>query len=96
MAFLGGTLDVALGILIALVLLRYSGHLDEKVKKATALIAGGALFYIIDVAWNTGNFATKISAVVVNWMTFIFELVAFILIIIGAIWAVAGMAASKR
>jgi len=92
MAFLGGTLDVAIGILIALVLLRYSGHLDERLKKATGLLAGGALFYVIDFAWNTGTFATKISAMAATWLTFVWELVAFILIIVGALWAVVALA----
>ena len=95
MAFLGGTLDVAIGILIALVLLRYSGHL-ENIKKATAIIAGGAMFYLIDAAWGTGNFATKISASAVTWLTFIIELVAFILILVGAIWAVVGLATQRK
>lgn len=95
MAFLGGTLDVAIGILIALVLLRYSGHM-ENVRKSTAMLAGGALFYIIDMAWNTGTFATKISAAAFTWLTFVFELVAFILIVIGAIWTVVGLTAPKK
>ena len=91
MAFLEGTLGIAVGIFIALVLLRYSGHL-EAIRKATAFIAAGAMFYLIDVAWNTGTFATKISSVAAVWLTFVWELIAFILIVIGALWAVVELA----
>lgn len=95
MAFLEGTLGIAVGIFIALVLLRYSGHL-EAVKKASGFIAAGALFYIIDVAWNTGNFATKISSAAATWLTFVWELIAFILILIGALWAVVELATRSK
>lgn len=87
MAFLEGILGTAVGIFVALVLLRYSGHMDS-VRKPTGFIAAGALFYLIDVAWNTGNFAAKISTIAATWLTFIWEFVAFILIVIGALWAV--------
>ena len=87
MAFLEGTLGIAVGIFVALVLLRYSGHL-ESIRKATAFIAAGAMFYLIDVAWNTGTFAAKISTAAATWLTFIWELIAFIMIVIGALWAV--------
>lgn len=95
MAFLEGTLGIAVGIFAGLVLLRYSGHLDA-IKKQTAFIAAGAMFYLIDVAWNTGSFAVKISAAAVTWLTFVWELVAFILILIGALWAVVELATRAK
>ncbi|MBD3263000.1 hypothetical protein GF374_01320 [Candidatus Woesearchaeota archaeon] len=79
---------ITLGLLASLVLLRYSGFLDH-VKKAIAFIAAGVLFYIIDIAWNAGTFATKIASSAAGWLTFVWELVAFILIIVGAIWGAA-------
>lgn len=87
MAFLEGTLGIAVGIAIFLVLLRYSGHLDW-FRKSSGFLAAGALFYIIDVAWNTGSFASKLSSTAAAWLTFVWELVAFILVVIGALWAV--------
>lgn len=87
MAFLEGTLGIAVGIFVLLVLARYSGHADW-FRKSSGFIAAGALFYLIDVAWNTGTFASKISSTAATWLTFVWELVAFILIIIGALWAV--------
>ena len=95
MAFLEGTMGIAVGVFAALVLLRYSGHLDA-VRKQTGFIAAGALFYIIDVAWNTGSFATKISASAATWLTFVWELVAFILILVGALWAVVELATRAK
>lgn len=90
MAFLEGVLGVTVGFFVVLVLARYSGHLDW-FRKGSGFIAAGALFYLIDVAWNTGTFATKISGAAATWLTFIWELVAFILIVIGALWAVADL-----
>jgi hypothetical protein len=82
------TLGIALGLMLALVLMRYSGFLDH-VKKAMAFVAAGVLFYIIEIAWTAGTFAGKIASDAAVWLTFIWELVAFILIIIGALWAAA-------
>lgn len=88
MAIEGTIFGITLGLLLALVLLRYSGFLDHA-KKPIAFIAAGVLFYIIDIAWNAGTFATKIASDAALWLTFIWELVAFILIIVGAIWGAA-------
>ncbi len=95
MAFLEGMIGLAVGLGIVLVLLRYSGHGDA-IKKATGFIAAGILFYVVDVAWTAGTFATKISGTAFGWLTFIWELLAFIMIIIGALWgAVELMTKSK-
>ena len=88
MAIEGTIWGITLGILASLVLLRYSGFLDHA-KKALAFIAAGALFYIVDIAWNAGTFAVKISSIASVWLTFIWELIAFILIIVGALWGAA-------
>ena len=88
MAIEGTIWGITLGILASLVLLRYSGFLDHA-KKALAFIAAGALFYIVDIAWNAGTFAVKISSIASGWLTFIWELIAFILIIVGALWGAA-------
>jgi len=89
------TLGISLGLLLALVLLRYGGFLDY-VKRAVAFIAAGVLFYIIDIAWNAGTFATKIASDAAVWLTFVWELVAFVLIVIGAIWGAAELVTKIR
>jgi len=95
MAFLEGMIGLAVGLGIILVLLRYSGHGDA-IRKATGFIAAGILFYVVDVAWNAGTFATKISATAMGWLTFLWELIAFILIIIGALWAAAELVTKSK
>ena len=95
MAIEGTIWGITLGLLLALVLLRYSGFLDHA-KKAIAFIAAGVLFYIIDIAWNAGTFAVKIASDAAIWLTFIWELVAFILIIVGALWGAAELITKTR
>ena len=79
---------ISLGLLLALVLLRYGGFLHH-IEKAAAFIVAGVMFYIIDIAWNAGTFASQISSTAAQWLSFVWELIAFILIIIGALWAAA-------
>jgi len=95
MAFLDGTIGIAVGLGIVLVLLRYSGH-GDMVRKATSFIAAGILFYVVDVAWSTGTFATMISSAAVGWLTFIWELIAFILILVGALWGAASLITKQK
>jgi len=95
MVFLEGMIGLAVGLGIVLVLLRYSGH-GEAIRKATGFIAAGILFYVIDVAWGAGTFATRISSTAATWLTFIWELIAFILIIIGALWATAELVTKSK
>jgi hypothetical protein len=46
------------------------------------------MFYIIDLAWSAGTFAAKIATgTAMGWITFAWELIAFILIVIGGLWA---------
>jgi hypothetical protein len=86
MAFETSLLGFVLGLLLAIVFIRYSGYLPH-VKKAVGFIAGGVMFYIIDLAWTMTAFASKIPSDILAWLSFVWQLVAFILIIIGGIWA---------
>jgi hypothetical protein len=79
-------LGILIGTLLALVLLKYSGFLD-KIKRSAAIIAAGTLFYIVDLAWNASALVTRIPANTAVWVTFTWELVAFVLIIVGVIWS---------
>ena len=79
-------IGITLGLALALVLLRYAGVLHQ-VQKAAGFIAAGLMFYVIDIAWNAGILSTQLGAGAASvWATFAFELIAFILIIIGALW----------
>lgn len=78
---------LVLGLAGALVLLRYAGLL-HMVQKPAGFIAAGLMFYIIDLAWGAGTFATKVAtSAATGWVTFAWELAAFILIVIGSLWA---------
>jgi len=79
-------LGILIGLLLALVLLKFSGFLT-KIKKSATLIAAGAMFFIIDLTWNSSALVTKVPANIAAWITFAWELAAFILIVVGAIWS---------
>ncbi|HKZ49531.1 MAG TPA: hypothetical protein VJ110_00845 [Candidatus Nanoarchaeia archaeon] len=82
-------LGVTLGIGLLLVLLRYAGVLHQ-VPKAAAFVVAGLMFYVIDIAWNSGVLSATLgpgAAAVTQWLTFVFELIAFILILVGGLWA---------
>ena len=89
------TIGITLGLLVGLVLLRYSGYLD-RVKKAAGFIVAGAMFYFINIAWTAGTFASKVSSSAAGWLTFVWELIAFILIIIGSLWAAAELVTKSK
>ncbi len=76
----------AIGLAAVLVLLRYAGVL-HLVPKPAGFLAAGAMFYVIDMAWTAGTFATKIASAATAWLTFAWELLAFIFVIIGGLWA---------
>jgi len=78
----------AIGLAAVLVLLRYAGVL-HMIAKPAGFLAAGVMFYVIDVAWTAGTFATKIASTASGWLSFAWELIAFIFIIIGGLWAAA-------
>ena len=78
----------AISLAAVLVLLRYAGIL-HLVPKPAGFLAAGIMFYVIDFAWSAGTFATKLASSAAAWLTFAWELIAFIFIIIGGLWAVA-------
>ncbi|MBS3064154.1 MAG: hypothetical protein J4445_01735 [DPANN group archaeon] len=86
MVFLDGTLGIAIGILAGLVLLRYSGLMDKIIVPA-GFIAAGVMFYFIDVATSLGV-TDMLGETATVWLSFIWQLLALIFILIGALWAV--------
>lgn len=87
MAIEGTIFGLVLGLAGILVLLRYAGIL-HLIQKPACFIAAGVMFYIIDLCWGAGTFTTKLaSEQVLGWITFVWELVAFLLVAIGCLWA---------
>jgi hypothetical protein len=86
MVFETQTLGILIGLLLALVLLKYAGILT-KIKRQASIIAAGTMFYLIDLAWNASSLVTKVPLDIAAWITFTWQAIAFALIIVGAVWS---------
>ena len=84
MAFLEGIIGTGVGILIGLALLKYSGYV-EALKKELGYIASGAVFLILASTLEPVGIAIPTIVMAVNWINIIFLVIAFILVLIGAI-----------
>lgn len=84
MAFLEGVLGIGVGILLGLTLLKYSGYV-EALKKELGYIASGAVFLILASTLVPIAGAIPSIATAVGWINIIFLVIAFILVLIGAI-----------
>ncbi len=84
MAFLEGILGVGVGILVALALLKYSGYVDQ-LKKELGYLGSGAVFLILGATLEPIATAIPSIATAVGWINIIFIVIAFILVLIGAI-----------
>jgi len=84
MAFLEGTLGIGVGVLLGLALLKYAGWVDA-LRKELGYIAAGAVFLIL--ASTLEPIAAGIPSIgtAVGWVNIIFWVIAFILVLIGAI-----------
>ena len=84
MAFLDGNIGIGAGILLGLALLKYSGYV-EALKKELGYIASGAVFLILSA--TLAPIADSISSIAqaIGWINIIFVVIAFILVLIGAI-----------
>ena len=78
-----GSLGVGIGLLLGLALLKYSGYVDL-IKKELSYIASGAIFLLLGSVINTAADIPGIGAAV-TWIELIFVVIAFILVLIGAI-----------
>jgi len=84
MAFLEGVIGTGVGILLGLAFLKYSGYV-EALKKELGYIASGAIFLILAATLEPVGTAIPTIAVAVGWINVIFLVIAFILVLIGAI-----------
>ncbi|MEM2873873.1 MAG: hypothetical protein QW063_00235 [Candidatus Nanoarchaeia archaeon] len=84
MAFWEGILGTGIGILVGLALLKYSGYV-EALKKELGYIASGAVFLILASTLEPIATAIPTIATAIGWINIIFLVIAFILVLIGAI-----------
>jgi len=79
-----GAIGVGIGLLVGLALLKYSGYVDM-LKKELSYIGSGAVFLLLSaVLGEIGKVVTQILPAV-TWINIIFMVIAFILVLIGAI-----------
>lgn len=81
---LEGSLGVGVGLLIGLALLKYSGYADT-VKKELSYIASGAVFLLLNSVVATAAEAISALSWIVNAIQLVLVVIAFILVLIGAI-----------
>jgi len=84
MAFLEGVIGTGVGILVGLALLKYSGYVDQ-LKKELGYVAVGSVFLILAATLDPVSGAIPSIGTAVDWITVIFLVIAFILVLIGAI-----------
>ncbi len=81
---LEGFLGTAVGILLGLALLKYSGYVDA-VKKELGYIASGAIFMLLAAVVESTSSSLAQLDTIIGYISLIFVVIAFILVLIGAI-----------
>jgi hypothetical protein len=84
MALMEGTLGVGVGILVGLALLRYSGFV-EATKRELGYIASGAVFLLLAAVLEPVSAVIPSITQAIGWINVIFMVIAFVLVLIGAI-----------
>ena len=84
---LEGVLGVGVGILIGLALLKYTGYGDQ-LKKELGYVASGAVFLLLAAVLPTISAAIPALSTAIDWINVIFVVIAFLLVLVGAITAV--------
>ena len=79
-----GTLGVGVGILLGLAFLKYSGYVDQ-LKKELGYVGSGAVFLLLSAVLAVVGAEIPAIATAVTWINIIFYVIAFILVLIGAI-----------
>ncbi|MBI4095784.1 MAG: hypothetical protein HY438_02895 [DPANN group archaeon] len=84
MAFLEGTLGVGVGLLLGLAFLKFSGYVDQ-LRKELGYFASGSVFLLLTPVLS--EVADRVPSVTtaVGWINVVFAVIAFILVLIGAI-----------
>lgn len=76
-------LDVVLIVFLVAAFLKYSGYLNNNMRRPFGYILGGTVFLLINEIWGiwTGFYPD-----IQTWISYIWQIIAFILILIGGIW----------
>lgn len=84
----GTGLDIAIGILLALVFAHYIG-LTKKVKKAFSWMAAGAVSFVLAGVFETTPFINEwVTQGTINYGLGLFSVIGWILVLIGSLWAI--------
>ncbi|MCD6381592.1 MAG: hypothetical protein J7L43_01265 [Candidatus Aenigmarchaeota archaeon] len=82
----GTGIDVAIGVLIALVFIHYIA-LDKKIKKAfTWMTAGAISFVLAGVFEKTPFVAEYVTQNGINYGLGLFAVIGWILVLVGSLW----------
>ena len=79
-----GAVGVAIGFLVGIALLKYSGYVDH-IKKELGYIGSGAMFILLAQVLPATGAQELITEELVNMIGLFFGVIAFILILVGAI-----------
>ncbi len=82
MAVFGPSIDVAIALLLGIAFLKYSGYMDA-LKKEVGYLASGAVFLLLSAVVSA--ITPSISIPGLQYVELIFIVIAFILVLIGAI-----------
>lgn len=80
----GTGLDIAVVLLLTAVFLKYSGYLKKNLKKPVGFIMAGVMFLLINAVWRVW---TGMYADIQMWLSYVWQIIAFILVLIGGLWA---------
>jgi len=80
----GTGLDLLIVLLLGAVFLKYSGYLTKGLQRPIGFMLAGAMFLFINETWMTW---TGLYADVQLWLSYVWQVIAFILVLIGGLWA---------
>lgn len=81
----GNGLDLVIVLLLSVVFIKYGGYLEKNLKKPVGFVVAAAMFLLINEVWMmwTGSYA-YIQLV----LSYVWQVLAFILLLIGGLWSV--------
>lgn len=84
MALFSGTIEIALGLLIGIALMNYSGYMKH-LKRELGYLASAATFLLVAAVLPAISTTFPTAATGVAYINMIFIIIAFVLVLIGAI-----------
>lgn len=84
MALFSPTIEVAIGLLLGIALMKYTGYVKH-MKKELGYIASAAPFLLVAAVLPTIGQTFQSASLAISYVNMIFIIIAFILVLIGAI-----------